>query len=154
MRSSAAAFLLVMLAAVAATPARPAGDSLIGTVTAVRAADLVVFNHGAGEYNLRLIGVAPPRTGPMADSARQFVSRMALGKVMRMRFEYRARNGDMLSRLFTTDTVAGIREVNVELLRAGLARRQANYDYKYGELSAAEAEARRAQRGLWAPARR
>ena len=38
----------------------------------------------------------------------------------------------------------------MELLRAGMARREEGYDYKYGELSAAEKEAQTAKRGLWA----
>jgi len=126
------------------------GDSLYGTVTAVRRADLVVFDYGSGQYDLRIVGIEPPKTRAIADSAERFVANMVLGKKARMRFERRAPNGEMVSRLFTADTLAPIREVGVELLRAGLAQRQPNYDYKYGELSAAENEARRARRGLWA----
>ena len=48
--------------------------------------------------------------------------------------------------------VIGIKEVGVEMVRAGLARRQPGYDEKYGELAAAEDEARQAGRGIWAPA--
>ena len=126
------------------------GDSLYGTVTAVRRADLVVFDYGSGQYDLRIVGIEPPKTRAIADSAQRFVANLVLGKKARMRFERRASNGEMVSRLFTADTLAPIREVGVELLRAGLAQRQPNYDYKYGELSAAENEARRARRGLWA----
>jgi endonuclease YncB( thermonuclease family) len=57
----------------------------------------------------------------------------------------------MLARLFTAEPAIGIGDVGLELVRAGLARRQPNYDYKYGELAAAEKEARTAKRGLWAP---
>ena len=48
----------------------------------------------------------------------------------------------MWARLLTADSVVGLnRDVGLELVRAGLARRRQDYDYKYGELSAAENEA-------------
>jgi endonuclease YncB( thermonuclease family) len=56
----------------------------------------------------------------------------------------------MMARLFTDDPEIGIKEVGVELVRAGLARRQKGFDLKYGELAAAEKEAQGARRGLWA----
>lgn len=139
-----------------------AGDSLYGRVTAVKSAEVVVFEYGAaggqgrsaarttGRYDLRLVGIDAPESGARAREARQFVANLVLGKNARMRFEYRNRNGEMLSRLFTDDPAVGIKDVGLELIRAGLARRQSDYDYKYGELSAAEREARAAGRGLWA----
>lgn len=125
------------------------GDSLWGTVTSVPRADTVVLSYGEGQYEVHLIGVdVPPQA---AERARQFVANLVLNKPARMRFEYRDREGRMLVRLFTDDPALGIRDVAVELLRAGLARRVGEYDYKYGELSAAEAEARKAGAGIWAP---
>ena len=113
----------------------------------------MTFDYGRGLYQIRIIGIDAPRSGTLARRARQFVSNMVLGKKVRMRFEYRAPNGEMVCRLFTDDTSAGIKEVGVELLRAGLARRQRGYDYKYGELSAAENDAKKARRGVWATQR-
>lgn len=140
-----------------------AGDALYGRVTAVKSAEVVVLEYGAtagpgrsagrtagrptGRYDVRIVGVDAPEAGPLARAAKQFVSNLVLGKDVRLRFEQRNQRGEMVSRLFTGD-----KEVGVELLRAGLARRQPNYDYKYGELSAAESEAREAKRGLWAQA--
>jgi endonuclease YncB( thermonuclease family) len=129
-----------------------AGDSAYGKVTAVKSAEVVTFDYGTGRYQIRIIGIEAPKDGAFARAARQFVADLVLGKNARMRFDHRARNGEMVSRLFTDDPVLGIKEVGVELLKAGLARRQKGYDYKYGELSAAEDEAQKAQRGLWAPA--
>jgi endonuclease YncB( thermonuclease family) len=131
-----------------------AGDSLYGKVTEVKSADLVVFDYGAGRYNVRIIGVDVPAEGPIATEARQFVTKLVLGKSARIRFEARAKNGEMVSRLFTADPKIGIKDVGLELVRNGLARRQQGEDYqfgyKYGELSKAENEAREAKRGLWA----
>jgi endonuclease YncB( thermonuclease family) len=139
-----------------------AGDSLYGRVTAVKSAEVVVFEYGAaggpgrsaarttGRYDLRIVGIDAPESGALAREARQLVADLVLGKNARMRFEYRNKNGEMLSRLFTDDPAAGIKDVGLELVRAGLAQRRPDYDYKYGELSAAEREARAAGRGLWA----
>lgn len=123
-----------------------AGDAFEGKVTAVKSAEVVTLNYGAGEYDMRIVGIEAPKEGPLAIEAKQFVTKLVLGKDVRLRFEYRAENGEMVSRLFTGKP--GV-EVGVELLKAGLARRQADYDYKYGELAAAEKGARDARRGLW-----
>jgi len=126
-------------------------DSLYGKVTAVRSADVVVLNYGKGEYVVRIVGIEPP-TGATARQARQYVSNLVLGKNARLRLERRAPNGEMVARLYTDDPVNGNKDVGLELLRAGLVRHQATYDGKYGEMAAAEREARTARRGLWAAA--
>ncbi len=131
-----------------------AGDSLYGKVTEVRSADVVILDYGKGQYVIRIIGIDVPKEGPVANEARQFVSKLVLGKNARIRFEGRAPNGEMVSRLYTDDPVIGIKDVGLELVRVGLARRQKGEDYqfgyKYGELSVAEREAQKARRGLWA----
>jgi endonuclease YncB( thermonuclease family) len=130
-----------------------AGDSLWGRVTAVKEPTLVTLDYGSGSYDIRIVGIDAPKAGEAkAADALKFVSDMVLDKNARMRFDHRAPNGEMVSRLFTDDAVIGIKEVGVELVRAGLATRQPGYDEKYGELSAAENEARQAGRGIWAPA--
>lgn len=123
------------------------GDSLYGKVTAVKNAAEMTFEANSVNYNIRLVGVDVPIS--VADSAVQFVSKLILGKNARMRFEGRTPNNVMMVRLFTDDPIIGIKEVGLELLKVGLARRQRNYDYKYGELAAAEREAQEAKRGLW-----
>lgn len=127
-----------------------AGDSFYGKVTDVRSADVVILDNGSARFTIRIVGIAPPREGPLAKEATQFVAKLVLGKNARMRLEGRNKNGEMVSQLLTDDPQIGIKDVGVELVKAGLARRQANYDYKYGELSKAEEEARKAGRGLWA----
>jgi endonuclease YncB( thermonuclease family) len=129
-----------------------AGDSLYGRVTQIRQADLITLNYGEGSYEIRLVGVQVPKGGePRAAEAQKFVNDLLLGKNARMRLVRRAPSGELICRLFTDDPVIGIKEVGVELVRAGLARRQPDYDEKYGELAKAESEARAAQRGIWAP---
>ena len=147
-----ARILLGLLISVVVLSPSFAGDSLYGRVTRVRSAELVTLDYGPGEYEIRIIGIEAPEQGPLAREAAQFVSALVLGKNARMRFDHRAPNGEMLSRLFTDDPARGIQEVGPALLRAGLARRERGFDYKYGELAAAEAEAQNARRGLWATA--
>ncbi len=127
-----------------------AGDSLYGKVIEVKSGNVVTFDYGDGQYVLRLVGIEAEKKGPLADEAVRRLTEMVLGKNVRMRFEGRAEDGLMESRLFTDDPVLGIKEVAQELVRAGLARRQEGFDFKYGELAAAENEARTARRGLWA----
>jgi len=149
-KCTTAGFLSFFVFGTALFPA-VAGDSLYGKITAVKSAQVVVLDYRTGHYNIRLVGIDVPE-GPIARQAKQFVTKLLLGKHARMRLEQRAKNGDMIARLFTDDPVLGIKDVGVELVRNGLARRQGKYDYKYGELAAAESEAQKAARGLWATA--
>ena len=128
-----------------------AGDSIYGRITAVRSGQIVVLNYGQGEYVVRLVGIDVP-TGTQARSqdARALVSKLLLGKNGRLQFERRAPNGEMIGRMYTDDPATGIQDVGLELLRAGLARRQANYNDKTGAMAAAEKEAQTARRGIWA----
>jgi endonuclease YncB( thermonuclease family) len=130
-----------------------AADSIYGRVTAVKSADVVVFNYGKGEYVLRVIGVDPPDDERRSADSRRFVANLVLGKNVRARIERKAPNGEMYARLYTDDPTIGIKDVGLELIRAGLARRQPTYDGKYGEMAAAEDEARNARRGIWVQAK-
>jgi endonuclease YncB( thermonuclease family) len=125
-------------------------------VTAVRSADVVVLSYGDGQrdrsYVIRLIGIDVPKDGPFASQAREFVSKLVLGKNARMRLEGKAKNGEMVARLTTDDPSVGLKDVGLELVRAGLGRKQKDYDYKDGELAVAENEAQREKRGQWATA--
>lgn len=127
-----------------------AGDSLYGKVTAVKSATQVTLDTGEGQYELRLEGVEAPKDAALAEQAVKYLSHLVLGKNARMRFEGRGEEGEMEARLYTDDKELGIKDVNVELVRMGLAQREKGADFKYGELSAAENEAKSARRGLWA----
>lgn len=147
-RKTAASALGLMALMIGASSAL-GGDSLYGKVKAVKSGELVTLDYGGGEYVVRLAGIEAPKDGPAAREAQEFISKLLVGKNVRMRFEMRNKNGEMVSRLFTDDPVEGIKDVGIELLKAGMVKRQRNYDYKYGELSAAENEAQKERRGLW-----
>jgi len=129
-----------------------AGDSLSGKVTEVRNAEVVILDYGSGHYTVHIIGIEAAELSRAAQ-AKEFISKLVLGKRARMRFVSRAPNGEMMSRLLTDEPDTPIKDVGLELVRAGLARRKAGdetqFGYKYAELTTAENEARRARRGLW-----
>lgn len=142
---------LAVIAAVAAPAA--AGDSLWGKVTAVKDPTLVTLDYGGGAYDIRIAGIDGPRAGEAQyEPAMKLVRYLVLNKNARMRLVRRGPNDELISRLFTDDAAIGIKEVSLELVRLGLARRQEGYVEKYGELAAAEAAARAAGRGIWAAA--
>ncbi|HEX8069459.1 MAG TPA: thermonuclease family protein [Pyrinomonadaceae bacterium] len=148
-KKSLVTWLLGLLVCVVWLSTAYAGDSIYGKVTEVKRSDTVVLDYGEGQYDVRLVGVDPPGNADLEKQAQDFVANLVLNKNARLRFEGR-RQGQMVGRLQTDDPSIGIKDVGVELVRVGLARRQQDYDYKYGELSAAENEARRAKRGVWA----
>ncbi|HMJ46923.1 MAG TPA: thermonuclease family protein [Ferruginibacter sp.] len=124
------------------------GDSLYGKVTAVKSATEMTFVYNdTGKYEIRLIGIDVPKN--ISDQSTRFVTRMILHKNARIRFEGRTRNNEMLVRLFTDDSISGIKEVALELVKSGFALRRQGFDYKYGELSVAQAQAQKAKRGFW-----
>jgi endonuclease YncB( thermonuclease family) len=153
---AARALVLVVLFSGIGVGVASAGDSLYGKVTEVRSADVVVLDYGSGQYVVRLVGIQADTSGLAAGGAKEMVRKLVLGKNVRIRFGGRNANDEMVSQLLTDDPVDGIKDVGLELLRAGLVHRMQGEDhefgYKYNELSLAESEARTAKRGLWAPA--
>ena len=138
---------------VLASGAARAGDSAYGTVVAVNGPDLVTMEVGKTRVEVQIVGVVVPREGRAAEAARKLVAEMVLNQHARFRFDHRTPEGVMVSRLYTDSPKFGIKEVGIELLRQGLARRDPAFEGKYGEFAAAESEAQRAKRGLWATTR-
>lgn len=129
-----------------------AGDSLVGTVTAVKSANLITLDYGAGSYEVRIVGIDVGRDAIRSRDAARSMSAMVLGKQVRLRFDGRAPNGEMIGRIWIggNQPEQPVIDVGVELVRNGLVLSQKNYrEYKYGEMTRAESEAKRSQRGLW-----
>jgi endonuclease YncB( thermonuclease family) len=136
-----------------------AGDSIYGKVTQIKGPDLVVLDYGAGQYDIRIVGIRVPAQAALSTQATALLSSLVLNKNARMRLvedEAAERAGqqsgdrtEIVARLTTDDPVTGIKDVAIELVKAGLVRKQPAFDYKYGELAAAEGEARGARRGVW-----
>lgn len=131
-------------------PNAHAGDSLYGTVTAIRQANVITLDHGAGSFDIRLAGIDLPEDAVLSRAADSFVTELLLGKPARLRFDGRTAEGEMVGRIYTDDPKLGIKDVAVELVRAGLARPSGtSAGYKYAELTRAAAQARANQAGIW-----
>ena len=141
-------FFVLLIYATWITPVL-ATDAFHGKVVAVESANLVTFETGSIRFELQLAGIEVPRQPELAAEAIKLVSNLVLDKFAYIRVGSRTAKGRILVRLLTEDPEVGAYDVAVELVRAGLARRQKGFDSKYGELSAAEEEARNAKRGLW-----
>jgi endonuclease YncB( thermonuclease family) len=142
---------LILLAAV--LPTLVVAKAMFGEITEVRSADIVVLAVDNESYVVHLVGVGAATEGPIAQQAKEFVTRLVLGKRVSMRLASRAPNGELYGQLMSQDAT-GIHDVGLELVRSGLARRLPGEDfqfgYKYGELSRAERDAQASRRGLWA----
>lgn len=140
-----------LLLAAGSVGSASAGDSMVGRVVAVKSANLITLDWGAGTRDVRINGIViDAKTAGTANAA---LSKMILGKVVRLRFDGLTPSKDLSGRIWLggiDKPEEPIKDVGVELVRAGIVRRDAEYGhYRYGELATAEAEARQNRRGLW-----
>ncbi len=139
---------LALLICVACLRLAVGGDALYGKVVKVKSADVVTLDYGTGQYDVRLIGIEV--TAQVAVEAAQFISNLALDKNADVHFDNGTKKGELLGRLFVQEAPSQkMRDAGLELVRAGLAVRQKDFDYKDGSLSLAETEARKERRGIW-----
>jgi|GEM_PF-3453866 len=142
---------LCFLALTTGVAATFAGDSIYGTIVEVKSGDVVVLDYGTGRYTIRLVGIQIPSEGTFSKQAKLFVSKLILKKRVQIRFEYRNETNEMVSRILTMQSAKmDITDVGEKLVEAGIARKQADYDYKCGCLTKAENEAKTSKRGVWA----
>ena len=131
--------------------AAQAGDSTYGKVTSIKSLEVVVLDCGEDKYNVRLIGIETPEDKGIAKLGKQMMSKLILKKRVQMRFEYRNEQEEMVGRiLMIDDPQKGTVDLGEQLVKAGLAKKEADYDYKCGCLAKAEKEAQENNRGIWA----
>ena len=127
-----------------------AGDTTYGTIIEVKSLDVVVLDTGTDKYTVRLIGIVAPNDPALAKKGKQMVATLILNKWVQMRFDHRNGKDEMVSRILTIQTEkVDAKDTGEILVKAGLAKREADFDYKCGCLTNAENEARAAKRGLW-----
>ncbi len=146
-----AALMATMIATLIAVglPAH-AGDSTFGTITAVKSANVVTFKHDAGTYDVLVAGVEAPAKRADAENSRRFIVQMAVGQRAQFRFDGRNAQGLMVGKLYLDDSSGRVRDLGVEMIRAGMATPARGYQgYKYGELQTAMVEARARKIGIW-----
>lgn len=131
--------------AVALSGCGPMTKMWTGKVVEVRSGDTLTVLQGRRQVQVRLHGVGTPGVRrPVGRSARRMVSRLVLGRQVKVQEVRRDRRG----RCYGTVRLGtlGLREL---LLYTGLGWQIVQYDDSPG-LRSLEREARRAKRGLWA----
>lgn len=127
-----------------------AENVLRGIVSSVRDGDTVTVGIGVERIRVRLAGIdAPELKQPYGKEAREFLASMVLNKSIVVTW----RKKDKYRRTVGTLLMDG-RDVNLELLRAGLAWHYTQYAYEQTNIartlySATERQARDQHRGLW-----
>lgn len=114
-------------------------------VIAVLDGDTVLIRRGDGVQKIRLADIdAPEVAQPFGASAKRSLGEMVLGKQVRVVSQAVDQYGRMVAHL----GLDGL-DVNTEQIRRGMAWEYSHY-HSNKTLSALEAEARQAPRGLWA----
>lgn len=142
---------MCLLMAVGSIGSAVAGDSMVGRVVAVKSANLITLDWGDGTRDVRINGIVIDAKA--SASANAALSKMVLGKMVRLRFDGLTAKKELSGRIWLggiDKPEEPVKDVGVELVRAGAVLRDTAYDhYRYGELASAEAEARQNRRGLW-----
>lgn len=122
-----------------------AAADIEGKVVSITDGDTIVVRPENGlSVKVRLDGIdAPERRQPFSAAAQDRLGEMVFGKVVTLKTKGTDRYGRTLATVMVGETNA-----NLELVKAGLAWHYKQYS-KDAELARAEAEARRAKRGLW-----
>lgn len=133
-----------------------AAKRLDGVFTAVKDANVVILDYGEGSYDVRIYGTEAPADGqPFAAEAKAFVREALLGRNGAMRFKYRNAKEEMVARIFYIGPGGEERDLGVDLAAAGLvwlrpgARYRPVQEGQIDPLTAAQADAQNARRGIW-----
>jgi micrococcal nuclease len=119
-----------------------------GKVVSVADGDTFTVLWNQNQIRVRLEGIDCPEKGqPFGNNAKQAVSNMVFGKVVRVEEQSKDRYKRSIAKVYLPDG----RSVNEEMLRMGMAWHFKKYssDVLYARL---EQQARNAQRGLWSGA--
>jgi len=123
----------------------PARAEVRGRVVKVADGDtLTILDAANAQHKIRLYGIdAPESRQAFGQKSKQHLSSLVFGKDVRVTYRSRDKYGRILGTIY----VDGL-DVNLEMIRAGLAWHYKRYD-KNPAYAAAESEARSAKRGLW-----
>jgi endonuclease YncB( thermonuclease family) len=140
--------LIVVLAAwaCAATPAPTRPHALVGRVVKIADGDTLTVLDGARvQHKIRLAGIdAPEKSQAFGTQAKNALAAKVFGQTVRIEVTDKDRYGREVGRIYCFG-----RFINEAMVRDGFAWRYPQWD-KPGEFLAAETDARRHRRGLWA----
>lgn len=117
-----------------------------GRVVAVTDGDTIGVLVANEEYKIRLHGIdTPERKQDFGTRAKQFTSDLVFGKEVRVEVKYRDRYGREVGVVYLVDG----RNLNHELVKAGMAWWYEEYAPNDETLEQLQTEARKNRRGLW-----
>lgn len=126
-------------------------DTLYGSVVALSDGDTItVLDAGKTQHKIRLAGIdAPEKKQPFGDRSRQSLASLVFGKNVRVEYSKTDRYGRIVGKVLVNDVDASLEQV-----KRGLAWHYKAYEREQSPVdrvhyAAAEADARRARRGLW-----
>lgn len=126
-----------------------AAETITGKVVRIADGDTLTLLIDREQIKVRLYGIDAPEKGqPFGNRAKQALSDMAFGKTARVEVKDTDRYGRTVGRVFVGDV-----DVNLELVKRGMAWHYVRYAPKDKALAQAERDARTAKRGLWADAK-
>ncbi len=143
-----AAFILALAAMLVNDEAPEQGnkDTFTGRVVGISDGDTIRVLHMGKEQKVRLYGIdTPEKRQPYGTAARKFTSEHVFGKTVTIRSTGKDRYGRILGWVIYADE----RNLNIEILEAGLAWWYRQYAPDDHVLQQAEQRARNAGRGLW-----
>ena len=119
---------------------------IAGRVVRIADGDTITILDAANtQHKIRLYGIdAPESRQAFVQKSKQHLSSLVFGKDVRVKYKSRDKYGRILGMVF-----ADGKDVNLEILKAGLAWHYKRYD-STPTYAAAELEARQSRRGLWA----
>lgn len=122
------------------------GDVVVGKVVSIADGDtLTVLDETDRQHRIRLFGIdAPEKAQPFGRRSKENLADKVFGATVRVEVVDVDRYGREVGRIYR-----GGRFINLEQVRDGYAWRFSAFD-RHHEFDAAEAEARRQGRGLWA----
>jgi len=123
-----------------------AGDLVVGRVVSIADGDtLTVLDETDRQHRIRLFGIdAPEKAQPFGKQSKKNLADKVFGATVHVDVVDVDRYGREVGRIYL-----GVRFINLEQVRDGYAWRYTEYD-RHHEFDAAEAQARRQRRGLWA----
>ncbi|NLE53587.1 MAG: thermonuclease family protein [Lentisphaerae bacterium] len=141
------AILRLGLFLLAALPLIAKADTLTGYVIAVTDGDTIrVLDAHKQQHRVRLFGIdAPESHQAFGNRARQYLANLAFQKNVTVTYTEKDQYGRILGTVFV-----GRQNLNLELVKAGMAWHYVYYAKNVTALADAEKEARQHRRGLWA----
>lgn len=119
---------------------------MTGKVVSVADGDTITIieNLDNGRFKIRLYGIdAPEKKQDFGQKAKQYLSSLIFGKVVKIKFTEIDRYGRIIGKVYLNDN-----EINIEMLKAGMAWHYSRYDQTSTYITA-EKQARKNGIGLW-----